>query len=62
MNVKAEIATIDAGLTNAGITLTNFCALAREKGLAAPDLILFGFVDLPPLQQDVALCELGGAA
>ena len=39
-----------------------FCALAREKGLAAPDQILFGFVDLPPLQQDADLSELGGVA
>ena len=38
-----------------------FCALAREKGFAAPDQILFGFVDLPPLQQAAALSELGGA-
>ena len=39
-----------------------FCALAREKGLAVPDQILFDFVDLPLLQQDAALSELGGAA
>ena len=62
MNVQAKIATIDAGLTNAGITLAHFCALAREKGLAAPDLILFDFVDLPPLQQAADISELRGAA